>query len=241
MAGHFQAIGFTVASRPELEALGVLAANLGEPREAGDLLYLRWCAGEGAELWAQADRASKKITGVTPYFSSGKASLAGRIERVQPDPKRPHDGSISLVPAGGERRASLPGIPVTLPDFALARPAEGAQVTLSVACFAHAFESLSSDEAPSASGLAPGMMLPAAQGLAILAGRVVESARRKNPSSRREFVWALVSVDGDSVDLLLDTELRDESLEPGQVCRAVFWACGRLKDKTCSPSGRALG
>jgi hypothetical protein len=240
MAGHFQAIGFPVASRPDLEALGVLAANLGEPREAGDLLYLRWSAGEGVELWAQADRVSKKITGITPYFSSGKASLAGKVERVLLSSKRPHDGSISFVPAG-EGRASLAGVPVALPDFALARPAEGAQVTLSVACFAHAFEVLSSEDALGASGLAPGMMLPAAQGLAILAGRVVESARRTNPSGRRDFVWALVSVAGGSLDLLLDTELRDDPLEPGQVCRAVFWACGRVNDKTCSQSGHVIG
>lgn len=228
MAGHFGAIGFPVATREELEALGVLAANLGEPHEAGSLLYLRWVAGAGAELWAQAERDTKKIKGVVPYFASEKAALEGTVEEVLPSPKRPHDGSIAFIPAGDERRAALAGVPIALPDFQVEVPrlARGASARLSVAAFAHAFEVVP-ESVPAEGGLAPGVMLPAPRGLALVAGRVVAAEKRTNPSGRRDFIWALVGVTGGTIDVLIDPELESEAPEKGQACRGVFWLSAR--------------
>ncbi|MEZ0227323.1 MAG: hypothetical protein ACAI25_01765 [Planctomycetota bacterium] len=230
MASHFGAIGFAVVTAEEYEALGVLAGSVGKAHGDEEQTYVRWEAGTGVEIWAQADRGTKKIKGLTPYFASGEAALDGTIERVDPHPKRLHEGSIALVPTGDERRAALAGVPVTLPDFRLALPrlAPRAPARMSLAAFAHAFEVLESEKALGDSGLAPGMMLRAAQGLALATGRVVRSDVRTNPSGRREFVWALLAVQGGTLDVLLDPVLRDTPLEEGQVCRGVFWLSGRL-------------
>ena len=212
MAGHFGALGFPVTTREELEALGVLAANVGEPLEvsSGGPLYVRWKVGAGVEVWAQAESGTKRITGVTPYFSSGEAALEASIESVLPSARRPLDGSIVVA-----------GVPIVLPDFALARPrlVPGASTRLSVAAFAHAFEELPSK---------PDVLLHAEQGLTVAAGEVVKSEKRTNPSSRRSFVWCLVAVSGGTIDVLLDADLRDEPLDAGAFCRGAFWLCGRI-------------
>lgn len=230
MASHFSAIGFPVTTREEFEALSVLAANVGETHEAGELLYVRWAAGAGAEIWSQADREGRKIKGMTPYFASGDASIEGTIEEVVAHPLRLHEGTIAFIPTGDARRAVIAGAPVALADFRVALPrlVPRAPIRMSLAAFAHAFEVLDSDDALGDSGLMPGMMLRAAQGLVLATGTVVRSELRTNPSGRRDFVWGLLRVSGGTIDVLLDPELRDDPLEAGQVCRGVFWVSGRV-------------
>jgi hypothetical protein len=229
MAGHFSSIGFPVANREELEALAVLAANVGETREAGELLYARWVAGGGAEVWALAERAGKTIKGVTPFFASGEAVIEGTIERALPNEKRPHEGMVAFIPSG-EQRATLAGVLLTVPDFRLALPrlAAGTPAAFSIAAFAHAFELVTDAKSLGDSGLMLGMMLPAMQGLTVVAGRVVRSERRTNPSGRRDFIWALLEVDGGKIDVLLDPDLHDVPLDEGALCRGAYWLSGRL-------------
>jgi hypothetical protein len=230
MAGHFGAIGFAVTTREELEALGVLAASMGEPHDAGSQRYLRWSVGAGVELWAQAETTSRTIKGVHPYFASGKAALEATIEEVTPSPKRAHDGAITVIPGSEAARAALAGVAVTLPDFQLVRDRlqPRAPVRLSVAAFAHAFEELRSERELGAAGLGPGMMLPAPQGLVLAAGRVLEAERRRNGSTGRELGWLLLAVEGGTIDVLVDPELGEDLPAKGQAVRGVFWLAGRL-------------
>jgi len=210
MAGHFGSIGFAVATREELEALAVLAASVGEARDEDGRTLVRWEAGSGVEVWTEAVRGEKKIRSVTPYFASGRSVLEGTVEAAS-------ERQLVLVPKG----SALAGVSIALvePASGLER---GATVRLSVAAFAHAF-----DEELGEGGLAPGMMVPGGKGLTIAAGRIVSSEKRTNPSGRRDFVWALVSVQGGTLDVLLDPDLRDEPLEAGE-CRGVFWLAGRI-------------
>src|SRR5581483_9548969 len=121
-------------------------ASLGEALEArdpeGPVRYVRWRAGAGVELWAQADAAAKAVRGLQPYFASGRAALDAQLVSIAADPKRKHDGRLLVVPGHEERRAALAPVAVTLPDFRLARPelAPGSRVALSVAAFAHAVD-----------------------------------------------------------------------------------------------------
>jgi hypothetical protein len=75
----------------------------------------------------------------------------------------------------------------------------------------------------------PGSSPPAAQGLAVVAGTVLKSEKRTNPSGRREFIWALVEVNGGTIDGLIDPQLRDDPPEPKTACRGVFWLSARLR------------
>jgi hypothetical protein len=228
------AIGFPATTREELEALGVLAASLGEAHEAADgTLYLRWGTGSGVELWAQAEARSKKILGLNPYFASGEAALAVAITSVVSDATRPHDGRLLVVPGDEARRAALAPIAVALPDFQLERPAlaGGARVALSIAAFAHALEVFESPEALgrlAPSGIMPGLLLAAPSGgLVVGAGVVHASETRTNPSSKRPFGRVLLEVSGGTIDLLVDPSLTTALPPRGAVCRGVFWLSGR--------------
>src|SRR2546423_3598404 len=142
MASHLGALGFPATTREEFEAVGVLAASLGESFDAGSQRYVRWAPGEGIELWTHADPVTKKIRGLTPYFTSGKARLEARVVALVEDPRRPAEGAALVTPGDDPRRAALEPVSVALPDFRLlgAGLTAGSEASLSVAGFAHALE-----------------------------------------------------------------------------------------------------
>jgi hypothetical protein len=238
VAGHLGALGFPATTREEFEALGLLAASLGEAVDAHDpeapARYVRWRAGAGVELWAQADATAKAVRGLTPYFASGQASLAAKLVSVVGDPKRPHDGRLLVVPGNDERRAALAPVPVGSPDFRVARPdlVPGREVELSVAAFAHALDVFPDARklvASSPAGLTPGLLLAAPQGGLVLgAGIVVDAEERTNESSKKSFGWWLLEVSGGTIDVLVDAELKKPLPKPGEAVRGVFWLCGRV-------------
>lgn len=238
MASHLGALGFPATTREEFEALGVLAASLGEGLDAPEseprARYVRWRAGAGIELWAQADPDAKAVKGFTPYFASGSAVLSGQLISMVADLKRPHDGRLLVVPGREARRAALAPLPIAAPDFRIARPrlTAGSEVELSVAAFAHALEVFADANAlvaASPAGLAPGLLLAAPQGGLVLgAGIVVEAEERTNPSSQQSFSWWLVEVSGGTIDVLVDPDLKKPLPSPGQAVRGVFWLSGRL-------------
>lgn len=240
MASHLGALGFPATTREEFEALGVLASSLGEALDSPDgetaARYVRWRVGAGVELWAQADPHAKAVKGVTPYFASGQAALVAKLISAVPDPKRPHDGRLLVVPGRDPRRAALAPLAVTPPDFRLARPklVPGSEVVLSLAAFAHALEVHENARALVASspqGLAPGLLLAAPQGGLVLgAGLVVAAEERKNPSSGQAFGWWLLEVSGGTIDVLVDPALGKPLPSPGEAVRGVFWLAGRLEE-----------
>jgi hypothetical protein len=241
VASHLGALGFPAATREEFEALGLLAASLGEALDAptgGDgpaVRYVRWSAGAGIELWAQADATARAVRGLTPYFASGRASLDARVVSVVADPKRAADGKLLVVPGAEGRREALAPVAVASPDFGLVRAelAPGSDVSLSVAAFAHAlfvFPDARELVRASPEGLAPGLVLAAPQGgLALAAGIVLASEERTNPQTRRPFGWWLVEVSGGTIDVLVDPELEKPLPTAGEAVRGVFWLCARIR------------
>jgi hypothetical protein len=234
MAGHLGAIGFPATTREEFEALGVLAASLGQAFAAPDgTLYARWAPGAGVELWAQADRETKRIRGLNPWFGSGKARLEARLEKLEDDPKRHHDGRVMVASAAASQGLEGEPWPAAFADWRLARAKlkAGSTAALSVAAFAHALEAFETEEAfAQAPGAIPlGLIAPAQGGLVVMAGRVMAAELLENPSSKREFGWVLLAVAGGSVDVLLDEDFLGKPVpEPGTVLRGAFWTCARL-------------
>lgn len=68
MANHHAAIGFHITDQDDLVDLAFAAVNGGEAFESKNGIYVRWDAGNGAEIWAQLDEENK-ISAINPHFS----------------------------------------------------------------------------------------------------------------------------------------------------------------------------
>ena len=252
MPNHFTNIGFPIHDEASFQRYAELAAEYGARVDTPGGGYIRWRAGEGAELWLQLDRRDRAV-GLVPHFA-GRVRRRGAVTRVVRRPNEsPLDGAMHgwANPRSDDPESGDYPLLFDLPDFdrvgALALPAT---VEVQLAAFAHSITVHESDEAfaaaqPSQSGMAAESFIPS--GLftpdddpaavqyseAVFAGHVREAALRTNPVTGLRFWWARIQTYGGELDVVADPELvPPRGIPAGGVAYGGFWLTGRLPDVT---------
>ncbi|MGC4082208.1 MAG: hypothetical protein QM736_08915 [Vicinamibacterales bacterium] len=72
---------------------------------------------------------------------------------------------------------------------------------------------------------------------ALISGVVVDAARQHNAVTGEPFWWALVDTLGGTFDVVINPELLDTPIEPGNVLSGWFWLSGRLRTGQPTKSG----
>jgi len=251
MPNHFTSIGFPIHDESSYRHYAELALEYGARFDTPGGGYVRWRAGEGAELWVQLDGGTRAV-GMAPHFAS-RVRRRVAVTRVV---RRPDESALEGAlhawanPAGDDPESGDYPFVFDLPDFdrvaALALPATA---ELQLAAFAHQLEVHASDEAfdrsqASEMKFAPESFIPSGlftpgegaveppRAEAIFAGHVRESALRTNPVSGLTFQWARVHTLGGELDLVADPELAPAGIPVGGVVHGSFWLSGRLPDVT---------
>jgi hypothetical protein len=245
MPSHMSSIGFPVSSEDDFLRYQTLAADNGQPLPAPHGFYVRWQAGQGAELWVQVT-SENSIVGLNPHFGGEatlRVSLQGRL--LWPN-EGGLDGAYSAVSAAGTADSQAEPFVFDAPDFALhsglALPAE-AEVQL--AGFAEDLYAYPSDDAfaaaqPGGSALPPEAFLPSDPGeeddaaaeppeaYATLAGHVLRTELRTNPATGEQFWWALLRTQGLAIEIVADPAVVKGRLAVGGVAAGSFWLSGRI-------------
>jgi hypothetical protein len=251
MPSHFSSLGFLVESEEQFQKLAELAAHAGTPLPlAQGGCYVRWSAGEGVELWVQANDRDE-IVGVNPFFAGDTRMRVGLLGDFRRDDDWPLDGSFHAVAepnereVGGEtplvfdapdahRYRDLPFpclAEASLVVFAhglAAWPTEGAfragQEEFRLRVGSLVALGLDVSSAPAPEGAEP----PPPEAFIRFSGLVRAAAQRENPFSGGRFQWASVELPGGAVDVVADIDLLDGEVVPGGVVAGTGWLCGRI-------------
>jgi hypothetical protein len=249
---QFSAIGFSVTSGEDLAALASTVAERADTINARDGQYLKWAPPSGEQLWLQV-RHNGDAMGMNPHFE-GRSSVRVALEaRVTRKAHTPLDGTFlawANPPAHATSGGDYP-FAFDCPDAAshddLQLPATA---TAQIAAFAQQL-SVHRSEAEyiagqTAGGLSfgsrsfipSGLISPSGEPItppeshALIAGHVVEASERRNTVTGAPFWWALVDTVGGTFDVVIDPDLIDRPVQPGNVISGWFWLSGRLRTGT---------
>ena len=252
MPSHLTDIGFFTDTENDFLALAQHAYEHGELFTTARGTYFRWSPGAGVELWGQFN-LDKEWTGLCPHFVGDarvRVALTAKLEGTSPSGL---DGAFHgwADPSTEEPDSGCYPFVFDAPDF---RRYDTIQlpciVAAQIAAFAHqvtAYESASTLEAAQKDEdglrLADEAFIPMGlftsefdtatppQALALLSGRVLETALRCNPFTQREFRWARVQSFGGMFDVVADPLIVTGDVVPGGILQGEFWLSGRLPTK----------
>jgi hypothetical protein len=248
VTSHLRCIGFDAKDHNAVEALLRRTAAQATLLPCDRGTYLRWTCESGAELWLQVS-PSREIIGAQPHFGGDAAFRVAVTQAITRPDESELDGAFhcwaNLASDDPEDR-KFPFV-FDAPDFHLhsSRLAVPAEATVQLVGFGQdvrVFESVTAYEAHQvreASGtvesFSPAGLLHPNGGVtspptahAILAGRILRSARRRNRLTGRAFYWAKVQTYGGCLDAVLAPESVPGGLPVGAVLRGTFWLSGRL-------------
>jgi hypothetical protein len=170
MPSHFTTIGFPIRSEHEVLEYAQKALENGEHLEARSGWYVRWNAGNGAELWARLDHGGNQLLGhgLHPHFSGEAVAHVGLMERV-PDREagsleggffgwvNSYDDPVVFGDPESDytHRVAEGDYPLVFdaPDYDLHRNVElRATLDVQLAGFAHELQAYADDEAYRATG-----------------------------------------------------------------------------------------
>ena len=251
---HFTTIGFPIRTEQDVLEYAQKALEIEERLEAESGMYLRWKAGDGAELWARTDRQGT-ATGLYPHFV-GDVVVRGGLTRGIPRPDAgPLEGGFYFWTNAHHSDPESGDYPMVFdaPDYDLYGAVElPALVDVQLAAFASVLKAFTNDEqyAASRAGAAlavesffpsglfedetgqEGELVPAEQpqALAVLSGRVLDTSRLTNPATRGQFFWAKVRTYGGEIEVVASPEVVEGTLIEGSVLNGLFWLTGRLSE-----------
>lgn len=247
MVSHYSTIGLGAGGAELFSRL----ADRAEIIQARGGRYLRWRAGNGAELWIQVSD-QRQLLGATPYFERGSA-FPVRIERLVSRPEESIlEGAIDGRATWGDGSVDRPSFPmvVDIVDFGRHRDIVlPLDVTLRLSAFAHELTIYESEERylarrePGKYILAPESFVPLGKyapraeptdppdALALFVGRILVTASLVNPATGATFDWVLVKTLGGTIDVVADPAIRDLKPVPGGILAGTFWLCGRIADR----------
>jgi hypothetical protein len=249
MSSHLSAVGLSVVSDEEMQALFERAAERATEIATPHGCYLHWFSLEGAELWLQVDR-DNNLVGVTPFFegkSSFKVALAAEIAR--PD-DTPFEGALygwANPPQGETESGEYPFVFDVVDRGCHGKWTLPMTRQIRLAAFAHELKIYGSeqeyeDEPSDGPKFAVESFIPSGlfvssehagqppESMAIFTGRVLESSLLTNPLTGAKFHWALVKTLGGIVDVVADPEDVKRPIVAGGVLSGSFWLCGRILD-----------
>ncbi len=248
MPSHMSSIGFPVETEDDFLRFQTLAADNGRPLAASAGTYVRWRAGEGAELWVQVT-PDNDIVGLNPHFDGESMLTVHVASRIRYPNEDGLDGAFYgwLVETAGDDLDADREVVFDAPDFALQESLDlPATLRVQLAAFAeelHVF----ADEATFAAAQPPGLELapeslipvPSSDGedstagppepRAFLAGRVLQTEPRINPATDEPFRWARLRTQGGEVDLVADPAVVPGELDAGAIVVGTCWLSGRIE------------
>jgi hypothetical protein len=245
---QFSALGFDVASGEDLAALASRVAERADTVNAREGQYLKWAPPSGEQLWLQVKHNGDAM-GMNPHFEGRSSVRVGIEARVARDGHTPLDGTFlawANPPADGGSGGDYPFV-FDSPDAAVHEDLELPIVVIAqIAAFAQHVKVFASvddyDVArvseglgfPSRSFIPSGLFSPDGQPVvppephALIAGHVVSAEERRNAITGASFWWVLLDTVGGTFDAVLDADLVEHVIEPGNVISGWFWLSGRL-------------
>jgi hypothetical protein len=249
MPSNFSTIGVPIVdSETEYAAWAARAVDEGEVVPVGGGEYRVLSSDAGAQLWAAVERRGR-VAALTPHFA-GEARCQGRLtDRIRREgessfegafdgwaldelPASPEDGSGDITPLLFDAPDALAHSGLRLPaladvqiagfahectwhrDLDAFRAAQGGHdVRFAEEAFAHL------------DAFADG---PDRSAMAMLSGRVQDTAIRVNERTGLGFRWALVRTLIGDIDLVADPAVVDGEPAAGGVVIGSFWLSGRI-------------
>jgi hypothetical protein len=244
MPSHFSSIGFPVQDQDELQALAARAIKSGKHSETASGSYVQWRERNGAEIWVQLDQDGAVI-GVNPHFAGRSAIRVGLAREVFRPGGSALDGAFYgwVNPTDEKSRDGEYPLVFDSPDFLVHRPNLPTVLGVQISAFAHKVQVYADEKAYQAAGasLAPeafipsGLFTPTMESIeppnatAVLAGRVVQCSTFTNWITGSKYEWALVHTLGGEVDVVIDPDILQTDIHPGNILAGPFWLSGRLR------------
>jgi hypothetical protein len=239
-------IGFPAQTGKEYGQLIALVATDGEkiPVEKG--AYLKYSDASGAELYCQLNKKNE-ILGMNPHYNGKSrfdAALTSQVKRSE----TALDGAFHgwSAPKNEDPESGEYPFVIDLPDFyTLPHYIFPTKVTLQLSAFAQSeFELFKSEEEFSAQqkeGIKFGSQSFVAIGLfsnkednaapeafALINGIVVESEKKVNKKTGKEFYWILLQTLGGQIDMVVDPSLIKFNPIKGTIVTGQFWLSGKI-------------
>ena len=249
MPSQFSAIGFQVSSGEDLAALATHVAERADTIDAPNGQYLKWAPPSGEQLWLQLTRKGDAM-GMNPHFAGPSQLRIGLEARVARQAHTPLDATFlawANPPQGASTGGDYP-FAFDCPDGALHLDLPlPITVDAQIAAFAQQITVYASEDAyrvaqaaqglpfGSRSFIPSGLISPGGEPVtppeshALISGHVLDAAEQRNAVSGRPFWWALLDSLGGTFDVVIDPELLQGPVEPGNVLAGWFWLSGRLR------------
>lgn len=257
MSGHFDAIGFRIATSDDLVSLIDHILPVTERIRVASGFYHRWNGANGEEVWIQSDEHDA-VTGANPHYS-GQSQLHIRITAhlVRPD-DAPLDGGFiaELLTGTGESQQMEYPIVFDAPDARTYEDLVPGFAEVQITAFAHEVKMYANDAAflesqagaqikfGAQSFIPIGMFGEGAEGLpptpqpeAMFTGTVVDATTHQNLRTGESYHWALVETLGGRYDVVIDPSLLAECPPVGSILSGLFWMSGRLLSYTHEKRG----
>jgi hypothetical protein len=260
MASTFSTVGVPIAgSEKEYSAWATRVMSEGQVMSVGDGEYRVLSSAGGTQLWAAVDRRGR-VVGLAPHYAGAArcaARLTGRIERaddspfdgalegwaIDARPVSPDDAARDVTPllfdapdALAQRELRLPAIA----DVQIAAFAHECTWYRDVDAFrsAQATADLPFDEEAFAylDVFADG---PDRSAMAIISGRVQDTAVRVNELTGLGFRWAAVRTLIGEIDVVADPSIVEGEPVAGGVVFGSFWLSGRVSTVHVEGAGKA--
>ncbi|MGE3957101.1 MAG: hypothetical protein AB7H96_10320 [Vicinamibacterales bacterium] len=249
MPSQFSAIGFQVSSGEDLAALATHVAERATTIDAAEGQYLKWSPASGEQLWLQLTRSGDAM-GMNPHFEGRSRVVVGVEARVSRKTHTPLDTTFlawANPPEGASTGGDYP-FAFDCPDGAVHAALElPLRVEAQIAAFAQQLTVYASEAAYLAAQRADGLpfgpraFIPSGlvspdgqpvnppESHALITGRVIEASQQVNTVSGEPFFWALVDTVGGTFDVVIDPDLIEEPVRPGNIVAGWFWLSGRLR------------
>ena len=253
MPSHLSSIGFS-AQAEALERYIARAAVEGEAIAVDGGRYVKWPAGQDAQLWLQVSR-SDLLVGLNPHFTGQGRMHVGLTSRVTRSGDNVLDGAFHgwANPDSDDANSGAYPLVFDTPDHDVYRAVKLPIVLdVQLSSFAHRLDAYPSDEAfydsqqrepkfAAESFIPSGLFKPTEDAIdpprayAIFTGHVLRTALLTNPATEARFHWAWVRTLGGEVDVVADPEVLNGRLVEGGVVSGSFWLSGQLPDYPPAP------
>jgi hypothetical protein len=233
---YFAAIGFPPLDCDHDNPYVSLALNAGLQVASPKRNYIRWQAGNGAELWLQLD-GTQRVVAVAPHFSGQARVRAGVTERREKwengilvggfyswadlfDDDDPEAGMFPLI--------------FDTPDYlAYADLMVPAVYEVQVAAFADGLTVYEDEDAYyGVQGdvrikIAAESFYPSSGPYATFSGEVLNAASLLNPATKAPFLSLQVRTFGGEIDVVADPSLVNGPIRVGNIVTCSCWLSGR--------------
>ncbi len=254
---HFSDIGFTVTGPEDIKALSEIVYESGKRYETEHSYLFHWPVENGAALWLSIEKSNNLVSLIPDFVGSGRMKVG--ITKLWPHRGSEALGGLYLwakPDEAGENPEEFGRYPfvVDVPNFDLVRDCIELPSVISVQTTAFAeevtyydtidaFEELQKREydfgksrlkLKAGSFISAGLFRPLVDhqpATGYFAAEVLETEEITNSHTGIVFEHALVNLEGDTLDVVIDPSIVPNKPTVGGIVQGTFWLSGHIVEE----------